>query len=390
MRKILGCVALTILSTTARADISGTQTLTTNTGFSLDTGGSASSAVFDILWGSTTLTPQGNATALRLPQQGANYASFSQAGLSQLPGYSSTLINSIAANDVIAVHTNGGNYAKMLVTAIGGGSITFQFTTYGATNGGGGGAPTITELQNNYSFIVPGLPNYGIAPAALFIIKGSNLNNQGLSALNSSGSPGLPLTFNGTSISVTVNGITTQPAIYYTSPGQLGAVLPSTTPVGTGTITVTNNGQTSAVAQIQVVQSALGLDTLYGTGTGQVVASDASGNVIGPYNSARPGQSITLWGSGLGADTSNNDRTFPLNQNNLTTIPLQIYVGGVSANIGYRGRSQFPGVDQVNITIPPSGVPLGCAVSLTGVSGGGSIATNAVTISIAQNGGACL
>jgi uncharacterized protein (TIGR03437 family) len=389
MRKILGCVALAILSTTAWADISGTQILTTGAGFDLDTGGSASSAVFDILWGSTTLTPQGNATALRLPQQGGNYANMNQASLSQLgSGYSSNLINSIAVNDVIAVHTNGGNYAKMLVTAIGGGAITFQFTTYGASTGGGGGAPTITELQNNYSYILPGMANYGIAPAALFIIKGSNLNNQGLSALQSSGTPGLPLTLNGTSISVTVSGITTQPALYYTSPGQLGAVLPSTTPVGTGTITVTNNGQTSAAAQIQVVQSALGLDTMNGAGTGQAVASDASGNLIGPYNSAKPGQSISLWGSGFGADLSNNDRTFPLNQNNLTSIPLQIYVGGVSANISYRGRSQFPGVDQVVITIPSSGVAPGCTVSLTGVSGTGT-ATNAVTISIAQNGGTC-
>jgi uncharacterized protein (TIGR03437 family) len=386
MPKILGCVALTILSTTAWADISGTQILTTGAGFDLDTGGSASSAIFDILWSSTTLTPQGNATALRLPQQGGNYANLNQASLSQLSGYSSNLINSIAVNDVIAVHTNGGNYAKMLVTAIGGGSITFQFTTYGPTLGSGG-APTITELQNNYSYIVPGMANYGIAPAALFIIKGSNLNNQGLSALQSSGTPGLPLTLNGTSISVTVNGITTRPALYYTSPGQLGAVLPSTTPVGTGTITVTNNGQTSAPAQIQVMQSALGLDTLDGTGTGQVVASDASG-WIGPNNSAKPGQTITLWGSGFGADFSNDDRTFPLNQNNLTNIPLQIYVGGVSANISYRGRSQFPGVDQVVITIPSSGVALGCAVSLSGVSGTGT-ATNAVTISIAQNGGTC-
>ena len=137
MPKILGCVALTILSTTAWADISGTQILTTGAGFDLDTGGSASSAIFDILWSSTTLTPQGNATALRLPQQGGNYANLNQASLSQLSGYSSNLINSIAVNDVIAVHTNGGNYAKMLVTAIGGGSITFQFTTYGPTLGSG-------------------------------------------------------------------------------------------------------------------------------------------------------------------------------------------------------------------------------------------------------------
>jgi uncharacterized protein (TIGR03437 family) len=53
---------------------------------------------------------------------------------------------------------------------------------------------------------------------------------------------GLPLTLNGASISVTVGGVTTDPAIYYTSPSQIAAVLPASTPVGTGTLTVTYNG----------------------------------------------------------------------------------------------------------------------------------------------------
>ena len=36
-------------------------------------------------------------------------------------------------------------------------------------------APVITGLQNNYSFITPGLPNYGIAQGAIFAIYGANL-----------------------------------------------------------------------------------------------------------------------------------------------------------------------------------------------------------------------
>jgi uncharacterized protein (TIGR03437 family) len=242
-------------------------------------------------------------------------------------------------------------------------------------------------VQNNFSYILPGLPNYGIAPGSLFIIKGSNLNNQPLSSLQSSAAPGLPLTLNGTSISVTVNGTTTTPPIYYTSPTQLAAVLPSTTPVGTGTITVTNGSQTSAAAAIVVVQSALGLDTLYGSGTGQGIASDPSFNFLGPTNSAASGEVINLWGSGVGADTGNDDRTYPLKLNNLTNIPMQVYMGGVAASISYRGRSQFPGVDQVQVTVP-NGVPTGCFVSVVAVSG--SVVSNAVTIPIAASpGGTC-
>jgi uncharacterized protein (TIGR03437 family) len=246
--------------------------------------------------------------------------------------------------------------------------------------------PAITALQNNYSYILPGLPNYGIAPGSLFIIKGSNLNSQPLSSLQSSAAPGVPLTLNGTSIPVTVNGTTTQPAIYYTSPSQLAAVLPSSTPVGTGTITVTNSGQASAPTPIQVVQSALGLDTLYGTGTGQGVASDPSFNYLGPTNSASPGEVINLWGSGVGADTANGDRIYPLKQDNLTNIPMQVYIGGISATISYRGRSQYPGVDQVQVTVP-TGVPTGCFVGVVAVSG--KIVSNSVTIPVSVAGGPC-
>lgn len=258
--------------------------------------------------------------------------------------------------------------------------------TTGGSSGSGTPAPVILAVQNNYSYTLPGLPNYGIAPGSLFIVKGTNLNNQPLSSLQSSAAPGLPTTLNSASVSVTVNGTTTHPAFYYTSPSQLGMVLPSTTPVGTGTITVTSNGQISAAAPIQVVQSALGLDTLLGTGSGAAVATDNNGNVFTVTNSAQPGQPIVLWGSGVGADTNNNDTTYPLTQDNLTGIPLTVYIGGIQANVLYRGRSQYPGVDQVDVTIP-STVATGCNVSVMAVSG--NIVSNVVTLPIMPNGGVC-
>jgi len=64
---------------------------------------------------------------------------------------------------------------------------------------------------------------------------------------------GIPLTLNGASITVVVGSVTTHPALYYTSPTQLAAVLPAATPVGTGTLTVNYRGANSASAAIQVV-----------------------------------------------------------------------------------------------------------------------------------------
>jgi uncharacterized protein (TIGR03437 family) len=192
---------------------------------------------------------------------------------------------------------------------------------------------------------------------------------------------------NQTSISVTVGGVTTTPALYYTSATQVAAVLPSTTPVGTGTLTLTYNGQASAPVPIQVVASAVGLDTLYGTGNGTGVATDnGTGIAFGPTNSLTPGQVAVLWGSGIGADTNNDDRTFPLKQDNLTNIPMQVYVGGISATILYRGRSQYPGVDQIDITIPAN-VSFGCFVSVVAVSG--SIVSNTITVPVTPSGGPC-
>ncbi len=284
--------------------------------------------------------------------------------------------------NVIATGTGTGT------TGSGGG--TFSLVGPGSLiipgGGGGTGAPTVSQIQNNYSYILPGLPNYGIAPGSLFIVKGSSLATNTTPVLQSSAAPGIPTTLNGTSLSVTVGGTTTIPGIYYTSTGQIAAVLPSNTPTGTGTLTVTTNGQAGTPVPIVVVPSAFGIDTYYGTGTGLAVATDNLGNVFQNNNSASPGQTIVLWGSGVGADTSNTDKVFPLNQNNLTNIPLQVYIGGIAASVLYRGRSQYPGVDQVVVTIPNNVTP-GCAVSVIAISG--NVPSNSATLPVAPGGGNC-
>ncbi|HEY6345590.1 MAG TPA: hypothetical protein VIY49_29170 [Bryobacteraceae bacterium] len=389
-----------ILPTAAWANNNGTATLNAGQSFSFDSGSVVSSGG-DITFAGTSITVVGTASLYSAGAEGMTgyNALNSQQALSGL--YSVGLFNQVpisgaalAVNEVFAVHTNEGNLAAALVTAVSSSAITFQYATYGSTTSGGGGgggaAPTISSLLNNYSYTLPGLPNYGIAPGSIFVIFGTNLNSQAFSGLQSTASPGLQTSLNGTSISVTVNGVTTQPYIYYTSATQVAAVLPSTTPVGTGTITVTNNGQPSAAAQIQVVQSAVGILTQNQGGTGQAVVEDPSNNYsnFSFTNAVKPGQLIALWGSGVGGDTNDNDRLYPQSQDNLTNIPTQIYIGGISATITYRGRSQFPGLDQIFVTVP-AGVTPGCAVSLVISSGSTSLTSNSISIPVAQNGGAC-
>jgi uncharacterized protein (TIGR03437 family) len=366
----------------AFADINSSATIPTGSSLNLDTGTVGTSGG-DLLFNGSMLVPQGKATALAYPTGGSVFFGTLTQSYIQLSavGFAATPIpyTSLAVGSVITVQTNGGNYAKLLITVSApgpAGLLTVQYTSYGAAAAGSTTPPAITMVQNNYSFIVPGLPNYGIAPGSLFIIKGTNLATNVTPVLQSSAPPGLPNSLNGASISVTVNGTTTVPGLYYTSAGQLAAVLPSNTPVGTGTITVTNGTLTSPPAQIVVVQSALGLD----------VATDANYNFFSTAASASPGQTIILWGSGIGADTANTDKVYPLTQDNLTGIPLQVWIGGLQATILYQGRSQFPGVDQVVVTIP-QGISVGCSVSVVAVSG--SIVSNSITIPAAQGGGTC-
>lgn len=151
-------------------------------------------------------------------------------------------------------------------------------------------------------------------------MTGSGLSDPGVPVLQSSAAPGIPLTLNGTSVTVVVNGVTTHPALYYTSPGQIAAVLPAATPVGAGALTVTYRGNTSAPAPIQVVASSVGINS-YGVNTG--IATDAVGAVITLNNSASPGQTITLWTTGLGADPADSDTPYTLTPHSVNT-PLQV------------------------------------------------------------------
>lgn len=372
-------ITLQYTTYTTATGTSGTVTLNAGQSVNLETGAAVSSGG-DLAWDGTKLTPVGKAIAADLASLGltgtTGYGTLNQLFLQEglQAGLGSTSAVTPAQNDVIGVQDNSGNVAKLLVTSLSGGGSS-----------GGSGGPTITAIQNNYSYLVPGVPNYGIAPGTLFIIKGTGLASATtVSQLQSSAAPGIPLTLNGASISVTVNGVTTHPGMYYAIATQLAAVLPSSTPVGTGTLTVNYNGG-SASASITVVTTALGLDTYYGTGTGLGAATDLNYNVFNYTNSAKPGQNIVLWGSGLGADTADSDTTVTTSPH-AVSVPLTIYVGGIAVTPSYAGSSGYPGLNQINITIPSNVAP-GCGVSVVAVSG--NIASNTVTLPIAAGGGVC-
>jgi uncharacterized protein (TIGR03437 family) len=240
--------------------------------------------------------------------------------------------------------------------------------------------PTITGVTNGASYIPNGLPNAGVARGALFVIKGSNLGPA--SFVVASEFP-LQTTIAGTSVRVTVGATSVAAIMYYAGASQVAAILPSSVPTGSGTLTVTANGQTSAPAPIVVVQNALGIFTANSSGAGDAIATLGTGFVT-PTNAPNPGETVVLWGTGLGPVTS--DETRPAVQSDLTDIPVEAFIGGKQANVVFRGRNGCcSSVDTIYVQIP-SGVS-GCATPVTLKIG--NLVSNTVTIPIAASGRFC-
>jgi uncharacterized protein (TIGR03437 family) len=244
--------------------------------------------------------------------------------------------------------------------------------------------PAVTQILNNYSLINAG----SVAQGAIFIVKGSSLSDQ------STGLQSVPLTTTlvGVRMEITVGGTTTFAPMYYALPTQLAGILPSSTPTGTGTLTVRNNGRSSAPAAITVVRSAFGMLTVSGDGTGAARLQDASqgSQELSPTRATNPGNFLVFYGSGVGA-TTGDETVAQLGANasgDLTGISISVSIGGQNAPVLYRGRTAFPGLDQINVQMPTLAAgAYGCNVAVVITTNG--VAANATTIPVAASGTTC-
>ena len=250
--------------------------------------------------------------------------------------------------------------------------------------------PVISNVTNAASNITAGLPNAGIAQGSIFTLFGTNL---GPSAISIAQAAFQNTSLSGTSIAVTINGTTTAPLMYYTSAGQVAALLPSSTPAGTGTITVTYNNQVGLAAPITVVANNLGIFTPSSDGQGAAIITNADYSLVsvtqaancgGPdttCGAANPGDTLILWATGLGP-VSGGDGVQSLGQQ--SPVSLTLWVGGIAVTPSYQGRSGCCiAEDQIVFTLPPN-VPTGCAVPL--VAQIGNLISNSTVMPIAPKG----
>jgi uncharacterized protein (TIGR03437 family) len=255
--------------------------------------------------------------------------------------------------------------------------------------------PLVSQVVNAGSYIPAGLPNSAIAQGAIFVIKGAGM---GPSAIAIAPAAFQNTTLAGTSVNVTVAGTSVGALLYYTSAGQIAALLPSNTPTGTGTLTVTYNGQTSSSAPITVVGSNAGIFTVTSDGQGagivtyadySLVSAARSANCGGVYTAcgaANPGDVLIIWATGLGPVNGSDAGGAGLG-GDMTGLPLTVWLGGVQAPVAYRGRSGCCiGEDQVVITVP-NNVATGCAVPLA-IQIGNFISNN-VVVPVANGSRTC-
>ncbi len=240
--------------------------------------------------------------------------------------------------------------------------------------------PTLSGAVNAASYMPPGMPSSAIAQGSVFSVFGGNL---GPASYTVASSFPLPTNLAGTTLSVTVKGVTKPTILLSAGPNQINAILPSDVPMGTGTLTAAVNGQTSTALQIQVTAAAFGIFTFASSGIGQAVVTDPSyvpNSVIHPFH---PVDVAILWGTGLGP-ISGSDAGLPPTGN----LPgdIQVIVGNSQAKVTYHGRSGCcAGVDQIVFTVPP-GVD-GCAVPVSVQANGQT--SNFPTIAVSSGGGTC-
>jgi len=149
-------------------------------------------------------------------------------------------------------------------------------------------------------------------------------------------------------------------------------------------LTLTYNGvSTLFPLPVNVVTSAAGIYTLGSSGLGPGIFTAADGSVNTFAASARSGDIVTAWATGLGP-VSGPDNEVPSTFPNFSGV--EVFVGTQAARVIYGGRSGCcVGVDQISFEIP-DGVT-GCYVPVT-VRSGGTL-SNFVSIAVTTGGGPC-
>jgi uncharacterized protein (TIGR03437 family) len=135
-------------------------------------------------------------------------------------------------------------------------------------------------------------PEPGVAAGSIISIYGENL------AASTQVGPLSPL-------AQTLAGVTVQAGdrilpVFFVAPQQINALVPSDFRTGEYHLTIRSSGQPDVSAAFQVVRNAPGLFAHWVDATAYAAATHPDGSLVVPGNPARPGEEVTLVGTGFG------------------------------------------------------------------------------------------
>jgi uncharacterized protein (TIGR03437 family) len=191
----------------------------------------------------------------------------------------------------------------------------------------------------------------GVCPGGIAIITGQNLNNTGVETAAN----GTPLPDQLAGITVYVNGIAAPLYSITSSEGQdqISFQVPFETATGPGAAQIDVVSQD--VTTGSVVADSFTADPGIFTNNGFAVAIHLDGSLVTPADPAYPGETITLYTTGLGPLTFDVSDGYPPPADALayTVDPFQVLVNGEQCSVLFSGLAPgLVGVYQLNLTLP--------------------------------------
>lgn len=247
----------------------------------------------------------------------------------------------------------------------------------------------LTSAVNGASRSPAGMPNAAIAQGSNLVLTGRNIGPF------SGEESDFPLTtkLNGVSVQIQSGDVKTDALMLDVDHESVECLVPSGTPLGDATVTLTYKGRTAGPVPITVVPASPGVFTRSSSGQGPAEAWNVPPdlpikldeslvqirNTID--NSAKPGQTIVVRATGLGAVSADETQQFIQELD----VPAEVIAGSKQATVIAKARSVWGG-DYLVIKLPDN-VEQGCYVPVAVRAGG--LTSNVASISIAADGGSC-
>lgn len=207
-------------------------------------------------------------------------------------------------------------------------------------------------------------PDGTVAPGSVVSIFGQNLSG----STGAAQSTPLPQALAGTSVMVDGRLL----VLMYVSPQQINAVLPPDLPEGQHSVTVSGAGLANVSGDFTAVRNAPGLFPQWINSKQFVTATHADGSAVTQSAPAKPGETITILGTGFGPCQTDPVYGFPLPASPLDPLidTPQVSLGGVNIQVAWAGcAAGFSGFNSAQVVIPQdaaSGASLPLQISLNG------------------------